>query len=75
MTNDKCYKSFINVSLIYDVGIFLNNLSFEVSASFLFASLFLSQGHHNWISSVALCQASNWYVVTGSRDGAIKVWI
>ena len=33
-----------------------------------------SLGHHDWISSLTLCQASYWYVVTGSRDGVIKVW-
>ena len=33
-----------------------------------------SYGHLNWISSLTLCQATNWYVVSGSRDGVIKVW-
>eukprot|EP00095_Tigriopus_kingsejongensis_P002057 maker-scaffold2299_size17472-snap-gene-0.3 protein:Tk02057 transcript:maker-scaffold2299_size17472-snap-gene-0.3-mRNA-1 annotation:"phosphoinositide 3-kinase regulatory subunit 4" len=32
-------------------------------------------GHHNWISSMALCNSKHWYVVTGSRDGVIKVWL
>ena len=31
-------------------------------------------GHHDWISSLTLCQANYWYVITGSRDGVIKVW-
>ena len=31
-------------------------------------------GHHDWISSLILCRASYWYVVSGSRDGVIKVW-
>ena len=34
-----------------------------------------SQGHLNWISGLTMCQgASNWYIVSGSRDGVIKVW-
>lgn len=33
-----------------------------------------SLGHLNWISSLTMCQASSWYVVSGSRDGVIKVW-
>ncbi len=35
-------------------------------------------GHHDWISSLAICQGSvngNWYVISGSRDGVIKVWL
>ena len=33
-----------------------------------------AHGHHDWISSLTLCQASYWYIVSGSRDGVIKVW-
>ena len=33
-----------------------------------------SVGHIDWISALTLCQASRWYVVSGSRDGVIKVW-
>ena len=33
-----------------------------------------SQGHIDWISALTLCQSSRWYVVSGSRDGVIKVW-
>lgn len=33
-----------------------------------------AHGHHDWISGMTLCKASYWYVVTGSRDGVIKVW-
>lgn len=33
-----------------------------------------SAGHIDWISALTLCQASRWYVVSGSRDGVIKVW-
>ena len=33
-----------------------------------------SQGHLNWISGLTVCQATNWYIVSGSRDGVIKVW-
>ncbi len=35
-------------------------------------------GHHDWISSMLLCQGvnpSDWYVVSGSRDGVIKLWV
>ncbi|KAG8224648.1 hypothetical protein J437_LFUL003082 [Ladona fulva] len=31
-------------------------------------------GHHDWISDVALCQATQCFLLTGSRDGVIKVW-
>lgn len=31
-------------------------------------------GHHDWISDIAMCQASQCFVLTGSRDGVIKVW-
>ncbi|XP_049778491.1 phosphoinositide 3-kinase regulatory subunit 4 [Schistocerca cancellata] len=31
-------------------------------------------GHHDWISEVAMCQASQCFLLTGSRDGVIKVW-
>ena len=30
--------------------------------------------HNDWISALTLCQASRWYIVTGSRDGVVKVW-
>ena len=33
-----------------------------------------AHGHHDWISSITLCRASFWYVVSGSRDGVLKVW-
>lgn len=33
-----------------------------------------AQGHLDWISGLTLCQASRWYVVSGSKDGVIKVW-
>ena len=33
-----------------------------------------AHGHHDWISSMILCPASFWYVVSGSRDGVLKVW-
>ena len=33
-----------------------------------------AHGHHDWISSLTLCQASYWYIISGSRDGVIKVW-
>ena len=33
-----------------------------------------AHGHHDWISSLILCRASHWYIVSGSRDGVIKVW-
>ena len=34
-----------------------------------------AHGHHDWISSLTLCQTkSYWYIVSGSRDGVIKVW-
>ena len=31
-------------------------------------------GHLDWISALTLCQASRWYIITGSKDGVIKVW-
>ncbi|KDR14050.1 phosphoinositide 3-kinase regulatory subunit 4 isoform X2 [Zootermopsis nevadensis] len=31
-------------------------------------------GHHDWISEIALCQASQCFLLSGSRDGVIKVW-
>ncbi|XP_069690077.1 phosphoinositide 3-kinase regulatory subunit 4 isoform X4 [Periplaneta americana] len=31
-------------------------------------------GHHDWISEIAMCQASQCFLLTGSRDGVIKVW-
>ena len=35
-----------------------------------------SIGHIDWISSLTLClsQPNRWYVVTGAKDGVIKVW-
>ena len=33
-----------------------------------------ANGHHDSISSLTLCQASYWYIISGSRDGVIKVW-
>ena len=40
-------------------------------------TLFLSSftGHHDWISSLALCKAQHWYLVTAARDGVIKIWL
>lgn len=32
------------------------------------------QGHRDIISDINLCQASQCMVITGSRDGVIKVW-
>ena len=40
-----------------------------------FSHLISILGHHDWISSVALCKAQHWYLVTGSRDGVIKIWL
>lgn len=31
-------------------------------------------GHQDWISAMTICQASRWYVISGSKDGVIKVW-
>ncbi|XP_065349993.1 phosphoinositide 3-kinase regulatory subunit 4 [Cloeon dipterum] len=31
-------------------------------------------GHQDWISDITMCQASQHFMVTGSRDGVIKVW-
>lgn len=31
-------------------------------------------GHRDWISEITLCKASQCYLLTGSRDGVIKVW-
>ncbi|XP_075209888.1 vacuolar protein sorting 15 isoform X2 [Lycorma delicatula] len=31
-------------------------------------------GHHDTISDIALCHASQCFLLTGSRDGVIKVW-
>lgn len=31
-------------------------------------------GHRDWISEVTLCKASQCFLLTGSRDGVIKVW-
>lgn len=33
-----------------------------------------SPGHRDWISDVTLCKASQCFLLTGSRDGVIKVW-
>jgi phosphoinositide-3-kinase, regulatory subunit 4 len=33
-----------------------------------------ASGHHDWISDITMCQASQHFMVTGSRDGVIKVW-
>ncbi|XP_067007759.1 phosphoinositide 3-kinase regulatory subunit 4 [Anabrus simplex] len=31
-------------------------------------------GHHDWISAIAMCQATQCFLLSGSRDGVIKVW-
>ncbi|CAB4056384.1 PIK3R4 [Lepeophtheirus salmonis] len=31
-------------------------------------------GHHDWISAITMCETSRWYIISGSRDGVIKVW-
>ncbi|PSN50527.1 Phosphoinositide 3-kinase regulatory subunit 4 [Blattella germanica] len=31
-------------------------------------------GHHNWISELAMCQASQCFLLSGSQQGVIKVW-
>ncbi|GLH13555.1 Phosphoinositide 3-kinase regulatory subunit 4 [Gryllus bimaculatus] len=31
-------------------------------------------GHHDWISALTMCQASQCFLLSGSRDGVIKVW-
>lgn len=31
-------------------------------------------GHRDWISEVTLCKASQCFLLTGSRDGVIKLW-
>nr|CAD7263978.1 unnamed protein product [Timema shepardi] len=31
-------------------------------------------GHHDGISEIAMCQASQCFLLSGSRDGVIKVW-
>lgn len=31
-------------------------------------------GHHDGISDIAMCQASQCFLLSGSRDGVIKVW-
>lgn len=31
-------------------------------------------GHRDWISDITLCKASQCFLLTGSRDGVIKVW-
>ncbi|KAJ9580221.1 hypothetical protein L9F63_004121 [Diploptera punctata] len=31
-------------------------------------------GHHNWISDISMCQASQCFLLTGSQGGEIKVW-
>lgn len=31
-------------------------------------------GHHDWISEVATSQTTQCFMITGSRDGVIKVW-
>lgn len=31
-------------------------------------------GHHDWISALTICQASQCFLLSGSRDGVIKVW-
>jgi WD40 repeat protein len=31
-------------------------------------------GHHDWVSEIAMCQASQCFLLSGSRDGVIKVW-
>ncbi|KAL1124298.1 hypothetical protein AAG570_002066, partial [Ranatra chinensis] len=31
-------------------------------------------GHHNAITDITLCQATQCFMVTGARDGVIKVW-
>ncbi|GLV37421.1 Vacuolar protein sorting 15 [Carabus blaptoides fortunei] len=33
-----------------------------------------SRGHRDWISDVTLCKASQCFLLTGSRNGVIKVW-
>ena len=57
---------------------FLFKISFQEVVSLSLLACFSSSsiiGHHNWITSAALCQASNWYVVTGAWDGVVKIWI
>ena len=33
-----------------------------------------ASGHVSWISAMTLCQSQRWYLITGSKDGVIKLW-